>query len=108
PLDERPVLDGAADDVDAPVEPAADQLGAGHAVAHQADDVGAAFEQGPDGPGPDEPGAAGDEDAPVAPESVRGSHVRFLAPPQAASRRPGASQVFHGARPEAHCSLSSL
>ena len=73
-FEQRLILDGSADNVDAAIEAGTNQFGAAHGIADQADNVGAVLEQGACGPGTDEAGTAGDEDAAVAPEVILDRH----------------------------------
>src|SRR5262249_24652354 len=65
----------AVDDVDTAVKPGTHQLRAVDLVADEADDVSALLKEQSRRPGADESRAAGDEDAPVAPESFRRGHA---------------------------------
>jgi hypothetical protein len=73
-LQQRLVRDAAADRVGAFRRCDGARLAPGPLVANQTDDAGAALEQGGDHPGPEQPGAAGDEDAPGVPEIIARIH----------------------------------
>src|SRR5262249_57225976 len=66
-FEQRLILDTTADNVDAGNQAGPGQLRAAHLIAHQPDDVSAALDEGPCGPGTDQAGTPSDEDPTVAP-----------------------------------------